>query len=75
MKITLATVRALAERSGFSLVKTEDGYHIVEDDTGRRLPNAQGGTSHAVLCINRHKRSCGASPTYRGESLVGGDVP
>jgi len=46
MKITLATVRALAERSGFSLVKTEGGYHIVEDDTGRHLPNAQGGTSH-----------------------------
>jgi len=46
MKITLATVRALAERSGFSLVKTEDGYHIVEDDTGRHLLNSQGGTSH-----------------------------
>lgn len=46
MKMTLATVRGLAERSGFTLVKTAEGYQIVEDQTGRKLPNARGGADH-----------------------------
>lgn len=42
----MKTLRELADRSGFTLEKTEHGYRIREDDTNRLLRNRDGSEWH-----------------------------
>jgi len=44
----MVDVRGLAERSGFHVERTPNGYRIVEDKTGRALLNRDGTEFHTT---------------------------
>jgi hypothetical protein len=47
MKHTIRDVRALAERSGFDLIRNNIGlYNLTEVETGRKLMNKNGSPQH-----------------------------
>lgn len=47
IKLTVKTVRGLAERSGFSLTFKNGCWYLTETDTGRQLLNRHGQPQHA----------------------------